>query len=407
MGMKTPLAAAAGLMLLAGCAPAAADPVVDRPVTTSADVPALVSGINDAGLRIYLAAREDGANTAVSPVSIGLAFGMADAGATGGVEQAIADFFGLPAQGKDRLEAFNALDLALVSDDEGKVLTIANRLFTDKGFEPLEDYRMTLAKYFGAGAEPTSMSTNPGAAASRVNGWISDKTHGLIKDLVKAESFNERSRVMLANTVYMKADWDHPFEADDTSDGTFTLLDNDTATVPFMHQSTARGGFTQGDGWTAGTKAYLDGDSEMLIIVPDAGRFAEVEDDLVAVLADIDASLMDTQYLLALPSFTATSSTNLREVMEGQLGVTGLFDVVGLDGIGQDLYISSAAHGVKVIVDEEGTEAGAATVVGMDAASAPLEPEHELIADHPFIYVIRDVETGAIEFVGRVLDPRP
>src|SRR3954449_8185232 len=99
-----PLAVAGGL-LLAACAPAFADPAVERPAPSSTDVPALVTGINAAGLRLYLAAREDGQNTAVSPVSIGLAFGMADAGATGGVEQAIAGFFGFPASGEARLAA--------------------------------------------------------------------------------------------------------------------------------------------------------------------------------------------------------------------------------------------------------------------------------------------------------------
>lgn len=396
---------AAGALLLAGCAPAYADPQVERPVSSAQDVPALVEGINDAGLRIYLAARKDGENTAVSPVSIGLAFGMADAGATGGVERAIAGFFGFPTSGESRLEAFNSLGLSLESEQEGKALTIANRLFTDSAFTPREDYRMTLAKYFGAGAEPVPMATDPDAAANRINDWISDRTNGLITDLVLPNAFSEQSRVMLANTVYMKADWDQPFEAESTADGDFTLLDGSTVTIPLMHQSDAFGDVAQGDGWVAATKPYLEGDTEMLIIVPDQGRFTEVEDDLPKVLTDIDSSLQGAGYLLVLPSFTATSSTDLREVMEERLGVSGLFGEVGLDGIGDDLFISSAAHGVKVIVDEKGTEAAAATVVGMDAASAPLDPQIEVVADHPFLYVIRDVRTGAIEFVGRVLNP--
>ena len=282
--------------------------------------------------------------------------------------------------------------------------TIANRMFTDKAFEPSEDYRVALATYFGAGAEPAPLATNGEASAKQINGWISKKTNGLIKDLVKAEAFSPDSRLMLANTVYMKADWDEPFEHDDTHDGTFTRLDGSTRTVKMMHQTETTGEFARGDGWVAATKAYLDGDTEMLVILPDEGRFAEVEDDLPSVLGEVDDSLVETGYLLALPKFTATSATDLREVMESRLGVDGLFGVVGLDGIGKDLYIDSAAHAVKVIVDETGTEAAAATVIGMDATGA-IVAENELVADHPFIYVIRDTETGAIEFVGRVLDP--
>jgi len=378
---------------------------VDRPDPSSADVPALVEGINDAGLQIYLGAREEGENTAVSPVSIGLAFGMADAGATGGVGDAIERFFGFPASGEERLAAFNALDLALEDEQEGKVLRIANRMFTDSEFAPLEDYRVALAKYFGAGAEPVPMASDGDAAAKRINGWISERTEGLIDDIVSPDAFSPDSRLMLANTVYMKADWDQPFDANNTHDLPFTRLDGSTVTVPLMHQATAAGKAARGDGWIAATRPYLEGESEMLIILPDADRFAAVEDDLAAVLTEIDASLTETSYLLALPKFTATSATDLREVMEGPLGVSGLFGVVGLDGIGEELYIDSAAHAVKVIVDEEGTEAAAATVLGVMAGSAPAEPDFELIADHPFIYVIRDVETGAIEFIGRVLDP--
>jgi len=403
--MRPYIAAAAGALLLAGCAPAYADPEVERPTPDAADLPALVTGLNDAGLRLYLAAREDGENTAISPVSIGFAFGMADAGATGGVEKAIADFFGLPASGEQRLAAFNALDQSLESEQEGQVLRIANRMFLDDAFEPKEDYRVTLATYFGAGAEPAPLATNGDASAKQINRWLSDQTEGLIKDLVKPEMFSDQSRVMLANTVYMKADWDQPFKAELTSDGDFARLDGSTTTVPLMHQGDVWGSAWRGDGWVAGAKPYIEGDTEMVIIVPDQGRFTEIEDGLGAVLEDIDSVVPQEQFSLTLPTFTAGSTTDLRDVMENRLGVTGLFGVIGLDGIGDNLYIDSASHGVKVIVDEKGTEAAAATVIGMDAGSAPMEPAISVVADHPFIYVIRDTETGAIEFIGRVLDP--
>jgi len=390
---------------LAACAPANADPEVDRPAPDATNLPALVTGINASGLALYLAAREDGENTAVSPVSIALAFGMADAGASDSVAVALEDFFGFPAEGEARLHAFNALEQTISSEGDGEVVRIANRIFTDSAFEPRDDYRTALATYFGAGAEAVPMATNGEAAAKRINDWISDRTEGLIEDLVKPEMFNDLSRAMLANTVYMNADWEQPFTAEATSPHPFTLLDGSTVQPDMMWQHGAVGEVVTGDGWVAATKPYIGGDREMLIVLPDAGTFTAVEDDLAAVLAQIDDGLTPAEYILALPKFTAESSTDLREVMEGRLGVTGLFDVVGLDGIGPELSISSAAHGVKVIVDEEGTEAAAATVVGMAGTSAPAEPEFQLIADRPFIYVIRDTATDAILFVGRVLDP--
>lgn len=404
--MRSYIGVAMGALLLAACAPAHADPVVDRPSPSPEQLPGIVEGLNDAGLRLYLASREDGENTAVSPVSIGFAFGMADAGATGGVKTTIEEFFGLPEFGGDLLSSFNTLDLALESEQEGKVLRIANRVFTDSAFEPREDYRLRLAKFFGAGSEPVPMATDAGAAARRINAWISGETNGLIKDLVKPEAFSEDSRLALANTVYMKADWDQPFEAEKTNDGEFALLDGSAVTVPLMHQPDAWGEAAIGDGWVAGTKPYVEGDTEMLVIVPDEGRFDEIEDGLAEVLGAVDGALTETTFELTLPVFTAASTTDLREVMEGRLGVDGMFGVVGFDGIGEDLYLDSATHGVKVVVDETGTEAAAATVLGMDGVSAEVRVDPIVVdADQPFIYVIRDTETRAIEFIGRVLDP--
>lgn len=403
-------AAALGTAVLAGCAPAVADPLVDRPAPDSDELPALMDGINDAGVRIYLAAREDGQDTAVSPLSIGLAFGMADAGASGGVADALEGFFGFPGSGEERLEAFNALEQTLShdADDDLPLVRIANRVFTDDEFTPLEKYRVALATYFGAGAESVPMATNGDAAAKRINGWVEDRTEGLIKDLVSPTAFNEQSRLMLVNTLYMDADWADPFDANNTGDYPFTSLDGSQSTVQMMWQGGAIGESATGEGWIAATVPYVGNELEMVVILPDAGGFAAVEDALGSgLLTDVDAALAPDEFTLALPKFRAESTSDLREVIEGELGVQGMFGEIGLDGIGEELLIDSAVHAVTVIVDEEGTEAGAATAIGIMAGSAPMQPEFELIADRPFLYLVRDVETGAILFVGRVLNPAP
>lgn len=399
---------ALGAAVLAGCAPAVADPVVDRPSPESADLPALVAGINDAGLRIYLAAREDGKDTAVSPLSIGLAFGMADAGASGGVADALEGFFGFPGSGEERLGAFNALEQSLShdADDDLPLVRIANRVFTDNEFAPLEDYRIALATYFGAGAEPVPMATNGEAAAARINAWIEDRTEGLVKDLVAPTTFNERSRLMLVNTLYMDANWANPFDANNTGDYPFTRLDDSQSRVQMMWQGGAIGESATGEGWVAATVPYVGNELEMVVILPDAGGFTAVEDALgEGLLTDVDAALAPDEFTLALPKFRAESTSDLRKAIEGELGVEGMFGVIGLDGIGEELGIDSAVHGVTVIVDEEGTEAGAATAIEIMAGSAPAAPEFELIADRPFLYLVRDTETGAILFLGRVLNP--
>ncbi len=116
--------------------------------------------------------------------------------------------------------------------------------------------------------------------------------------------------------------------------------------------------------------------------------------------------MADTQLRLFLPAFTSQTTVNLREVIEGDLGISGLFGVEDLGGIGPRLEVATAIHGAKIKVDERGTEAAAATAIGVDVTSMPITPELEIRADRPFLYLVRDNSTGAVLFLGRVLDPQ-
>ena len=287
------------------------------------------------------------------------------------------------------------------------IVRIANRMYLDNGFAPEQAYREALARYFGAGAEETSMSTDPEKAAEAINGWVKDRTEGLIPKLVEPDVFDADSRLALVNALYMKAAWQQPFEEFATSDEPFTLVGGDSADVPMMHSGARDGMVYQGDDFVAVALPYAYGELEMTLIVPAPGDLESVRSGLDQDLLDaIDAGAASTGYTLAMPRFTAESTTNLRSVMEGELGIDNLFGVVGLDGIAPDLYVSAAVHATKVIVDEAGTEAAAATAIIAGTTSAPPPPDFEIRADHPFLYVIRDADTGAVLFVGQVLDPR-
>ncbi len=416
----TALGAAAALALAACASPGSTtpDPVVDRPAADASAASNLALSLNDAGFRIFHASLAEGENTAVSPMSIGLAFGMLDAGATGPVADALDGLFAYPVAGDTRLGAFNSLGLLTASepanfpkpgkDERGHaIVRVANRVFTDTDFAPLDAYRENLARYFGAGAQTEPLSTDGEKSAKDINAWVSDRTEGLIPALVTPDVFNANSRLTLVNTLYMKAQWQIPFEKDATRDEPFMLSRGDAADVPMMHSGATNGEVYQGDGFVAAALPYAYGELEMTLIVPTAGTYGDVEAALdSALLAQIDAGASAQDYTLALPKFTATSTTDLRSVIEGSLGVDGLFGAVGLDGIGPELFVSGAVHATKVIVDERGTEAAAATAIMMDTTSAPADPPLEIRADHPFLYVIRDADTGAVLFVGRVLDPR-
>jgi serpin B len=412
--------AAAALALTACASPGSStpDPDVARPAPDSPHAEDLARSLNDAGLAIFRAAAKDDANTAVSPLSIGTAFGMLNEGATAPVAGALDEAFGWPVDGEPLLGAFNSLsqrassepdDFPAPGEDEPDhaIVRIANRMYLDSGFTPEQAYREALATYFGAGAEETPMSTDAEKAADAINGWVEDRTEGLIPKLLEPDVFTSDSRLALVNTLYMKAAWQQPFEEPATSDEPFTLAGGDSADVPMMHTGTRDGMVYQGDDFVAVGLPYAYGELEMTLIVPTPGGFEAVRSGLDQDLLDaIDTGAASTGYTLAMPRFTAETRTNLRSVMEGDMGIDNLFGVVGLDGIAPDLYVSDALHATKVIVDEAGTEAAAATAIIVGTTSAPPAPDVEIRADHPFLYVIRDADTGAVLFVGQVLDPR-
>lgn len=411
----------AATLALAACATpgsSAPDPDVERPAADSPHTDELARSLNDAGLAIFRAGAQDDQNTAVSPLSIGTAFGMLNEGATGPVAGALDEAFGWPVDGEPLLGAFNSLSQRASSEPDDypapgedqpdhAVVRIANRMYLDTGFEPKQEYREALATYFGAGAEETPMSTDPQKAADAINGWVKDRTEGLIPQLVEPEIFDSNSRLALVNALYLKAAWAEPFEEFATSNEPFTMADGTSVEVPMMHSGNRNGTVYQGDGFVAVGLPYAYGELEMTLIVPVPGGLEAVRADLDQDLLDaIDAGAASTGYTLAMPRFTAESATNLRAVMEGELGIENLFGVVGLDRIAPDLYVSAAVHATKVIVDEAGTEAAAATAIVAGETSAPPPPDVEIRADHPFLYVIRDSDTGAVLFVGQVLDPQ-
>lgn len=420
-------ASAIAPLVLAGCSssnPADpyteyADPVVVRPAADSPDVNALAEGLNDVGYRLFLgqAATAKG-DIVLSPLSIGLAFGMLDLGATGGVSDALDGLFGYPVDGDARWSAFNTLEQSLVSEPGPTptstgpyfqpvppIVRIANREFYDTNFVTVDGYDENLMRWFGAGVEPLPLRTDSEGSRKHINSWVEDKTAGLIPDLIPEGAISSYTVMVLVNALYLKAQWASQFDATLTADGPFTLLDGSTSTTPFMHEPSLETEATVGDGYTALELPYTGGSLSMLVVVPDAGRYAEVESQLGGdFVAGVDAGLEPSTLDLYFPSFESDFNFNLRDAIEGGLGVTGLFDVPDLLGIGEDVVVSDAIHAAKIKVDEDGTEAAAATAIIMDLTAMPTE-SMEVRVDRPFLYLIRDEVTGAVLFLGRVLDP--
>jgi serpin B len=377
---------------------------VERPAPDSPDVADLVAGLNDVGYRLFAAAAENSSDDLVlSPLSIGIAFGMADAGATGETAQALADLFAYPVEGEARWEAFNTLEQD-VTDVGGPIVRLANREFPDTGFATVDGYDERLATYFGSRVEPLPLKADSERSRVRINDWVAEQTEDLIPDLVPPGVLGPDSELVLVNALYLEADWALPFGKYGTEDAEFTRLDGSTVAVPLMHELELLGPAVATDTFAATEVPYEGNDLSMLVVVPAEGSYVEVEARLGGGLIDeIDATAAGQAVELFLPRFESDSTLDLRALIEGDLGATGVFGA-GYDGIAPGITMESAVHAADIAVDEQGTVAAAATALEFPT-SGPPEPEVTVRADRPFLYLIRHRPTGAVLFLGRVLDP--
>jgi serpin B len=366
-------------------------------------------------LDLYQVLKESGReNLFYSPHSISTALAMTYAGARGTTEAEMARALRFTL-GQERLHpAFNGLDLLLESrgegaegkDDQGFRLHVVNALWGQKGFGFEDAFLDTLAQNYGAGLRLVDYRQAAESARQIINAWVSEQTEERIQDLIPAGALDATTRLVLTNAIYFNAAWQYPFTESRTADEPFTRLDGSTVSVPMMAQSESLG-YVAGDGYQAVDLLYSGGELSMTIVLPAEGRFEEVEAaldaDQVSMILD---SLRRQQIALAMPKFEFESEFSLPDALR-QLGMVEAFtsqaDFAGMTG-GRDLAISDVVHKAFVSVDEKGTEAAAATAVIMKLTSAPAEPIRVSV-DRPFIFLIRDIETGAILFLGRVLDP--
>ena len=407
------------LSSLAGCAPGPAGVTVAQsaipretsPSIPEGDLPALVQVDNDFGLALYQVLRQEEGNLFYSPFSISLALAMAYAGARGQTEQEMAQAlrFTLP---QDRLHpAFNALLLDLdrraeEADDEAFQMSIANSIWGQRDYAFLQEYLDVLARNYGAGMRLADFMNAPEEARVAINDWVSEETEERIQDLIPEGVIDTLTRLVLANAIYFKASWSEQFEEGDTRPQDFHLLDGSVVSVPMMHQSaTFRYGESQGV--QAVELPYVGDQVAMLILMPQSGGFENFESSLTPeVLQSLIASMEPRQLALGMPKYEIRSSFGLVPAL-AQLGMSTAFgseaDFSGIDGT-RDLYISDVVHQAFVAVDEAGTEAAAATAVIIGVTSMPVAP-FELTLDRPFVFLLRDVQTGAILFAGRLVNP--
>ncbi|CAM9991681.1 unnamed protein product, partial [Phaeothamnion confervicola] len=339
------------------------------------------------------------ANVVFSPTSIGIALAMTAVGARGlTLEEMKRVLHADAAAPFDR--SMNAMGAALEgrsrTDERGAVtLEIANSLWGQRGtgFEP--PFLDTLATEYGAGLQLVDYRADAEGARTKINAWVDEATNERIPELLAPGVLNADSRLTLVNAVYLKANWAEVFDAQRTAPAPFQLADGTTVDVPMMHLQ-RHFGYAEGDGWQAVELPYVFGELAMTVVVGDG---------------DLDGAinaLADHEVILSFPKFDIETSTSLAEVL-GALGMpTAFTDSADFTGMTTDepLHISDVIHQANITVDEEGTEAAAATAVVMTAGAAPAPGEPvTMVVDRPFTFALRDVPTGAVVFLGRVGDP--
>jgi serpin B len=421
---KALLVALVASFVLSACSSLQPKPQVEKsnlprnltPQVPASDLTELAGGNNEFAFALCRQISSGDKNLFYSPYSISIALAMTYSGAKGQTAEQMAQalHFSLP---DARLHlAFNKLALELESrskvegldPDQAFQLNVANSLWGQSGFHFERDFLDTLAQNYAAGMRLVDYRKDPEAARRAINDWVSRSTGQRIKDVIPPDVLSTLTRLVLANAVYFKAAWQYPFKPEDTKPAPFHLLDGSSVDVSMMRMMKNFDSM-QGEGFRFVELPYAGWSLSMWIILPDAGRFRDVESRLDAgILDSMEKGRTSRKVHLTMPKFKFEWSSELMDGLKA-LGMRDAFDgekadFSGMTG-GRDLFIQQVLQKTFISVDEKGTEAAASTVVIAPPTAPGPSDEMEFTVDRPFIFLIRDNPTETILFVGRVINP--
>ena len=357
-------------------------------------------------------APEEG-NLIVSPYSISAALAMAYAGAAGETKTQMEDVLHFDLD-EDALHAmFNFLDLELNDrpgigypySDQDFELNVVNASWGQRGHSFRRKYLDVLATNYGAGLRLLDFEDDPDGSREAINDWVSQQTDDRVLDLLPPGSIDTATRLVLTNAIYFNAAWLFPFDSDQTRTSSFEPLHGDWVRVPMMRMQTLLD-YASWDGGQAVSLSYSPPGLSLVLLVPDRDTFEAFEAGFdAAQYESILSSLKGRRITLQMPRFEANFEASLANPLV-ELGmedafVGGVANFSGIDGT-RNLYISDVVHKSWIAVDEAGTEAAASTAVIMPTVSVgdPLP----LTIDRPFLFIIRDLSTNTILFMGRVVE---
>jgi len=355
-----------------------------------------------------------GKNIFFSPYSISSALAITSEGARGTTADEIASVLHLSQNESLRRAGFAGLDAALNSGDTNYTLRTANALWAEETYPFLPEYVDTAARWYGANVTNLDFINDSEASRETINRWVEEKTEDRIRDLLPAGSIDPMTRLVITNAIYFKGTWVKQFDPAEITEEVFRVAPDETVRVQMMHRTDedAIYGYAETDSLQVLRMPYAHGagtELSMLVLLPREDNLTAAEEALNAeTLTEIRETLADRRVRVVFPKFTLETEYSLPQALAAMgmpTAFTDAADFSGMDGT-EDLFISDVVHKAFVDVNEEGTEAAAATGVVMNLASAPMEDRTPVFrADHPFVFVIVEEDSGTILFAGRVVNP--
>jgi serpin B len=372
---------------------------------------ALVSGNTAFASDLFLRLRTNQGNVFFSPYSISTCLAMTATGARGETAQQMSKVLHLGTNQAQMTALFGALQSRLNEAQEKKQieLNIANSLWAQKGKDFLPTFLDPATKDFGATLKQVDYRTAAESARKDINSWVSDSTKGKITDLLAPGVLTADTRLVLVNAIYFKGLWARPFPKSSTTNAPFSITAEQKTQAPLMHV-TASFKYAEVRSLQILELPYVGGDISMVILLPSTPYALKILEPFINEQSFNTwlGATREQKVEVYLPRFKMTSSFDLKATL-ADLGMTSAFssmvaDFSGMDDA-RDLFLSDVVHKAFVDVNEEGTEAAAATGAVMSLTSAmPAQPP-VFRADHPFLFLLRDNKTGSILFMGRVIDP--
>lgn len=374
----------------------------------------VVGANNQFAFDLYSEYRSEKGNIFFSPYSISTALTMTYEGARGKTAEEMQEVLRIPkSDEKRRLESAKIYDQMNKGNKEYKLST-ANALWAQKDYQFLEEYINNVEEYYGGKTTNLDFIRETEKSRVTINDWVENQTNNKIKNLIPKGAVNSITRLVLTNAIYFKGAWVLQFNEKDTKDENFKTNSGKTVKVPMMKLTgdDAEFNYVKADKVQVLELPYDGEDLSMLLILPEEGDLKKLERSIsVKKLSEWKGALKKQRVDIYIPKFKFETKYFMAETLK-KMGMPMAFkwpgaDFSGMDGT-KDLYIDNVIHQAFVEVNEEGTEAAAATAVIMGWGSVgdvegPVIPIFR--ADHPFIFIIQQKETGNILFMGRVSDP--